>query len=162
MGGSNAVSPSSPDQTSARTGRSSGYVMESVMGNHVGQQLGNYRLTSLLGRGGFAEVYLGKHIYIETQAAVKVLSTPLVGDNLGRFIRAAKIVASLEHPHVIRVFDFGIEEEIPFLVMSYASHGTLRQHHPKGSTVPVDKVLSYVQQIAPALQYAHNRKMMMG
>ena len=130
------------------------------MGGRVGQLLGNYRLIRLLGRGGFAEVYLGKHIYIETQAAVKVLSTPLVGEYLQRFIREAKIVASLEHPHIVRVLDFGIEEEkeTPFLVMSYAAHGTMRQRYPKESTISLDEVLSYVQHIAPALQYAHDRK----
>lgn len=130
------------------------------MGNREGQQLGNYQLIHLLGRGGFAEVYLGKHIYIETQAAVKVLSAQLVGDNLKRFIREAKIVASLEHPHIVRVLDFGIEgdEEIPFLVMSYAPHGTMRQCYPKESIMPLDEVLSYVQHIAPALQYAHDCK----
>src|SRR5260370_35794821 len=129
------------------------------MGNRGGQQLGNYRLIRFLGRGGFAEVYLGNHMYLETQAAVKVLSTPLVGDNLTRFLREAKIVASLEHPHISRVLDFGIEEEEanPFLVMSYAAHGTMRQRYPKGSTVPLDDVLSYVQQIASALQCAHDR-----
>src|SRR6266480_4016125 len=129
------------------------------MDDRVGQQLGNYRLIRLLGRGGFAEVYLAHHLYLETQAAVKVLSTPLVGENLTRFLREAKIVASLEQPHIVRVLDFGIEkeEEIPFLVMSYAAYGTMRQRYPRGSIVPVDEVVSSVQHIASALQWAHNR-----
>src|SRR5260370_10645615 len=129
------------------------------MGNRGGQQLGNYRLIRLLGRGGFAEVYLANHLYLETQAAVKVLSRPLVGENLTRFLREARIVASLEHPHIVRVLDFGIEkeEDIPFLVMSYAAHGTMRQRYPNRSTVPVDEVVSYAQHMASALHWPHNR-----
>jgi serine/threonine protein kinase len=126
--------------------------------DRVGQQFGNYRLVRPLGRGGFAEVYLGEHIHIQTQVAIKILSTQLVATDLERFIREARTIASLEHRHIVRVFDFGIQEEIPFLVMHYAPNGTLRQHHPKESCVSLDKVLSYMQQIAPALQYAHDRK----
>lgn len=75
-----------------------------------------------------------------------------------RFLQEARTIASLEHPHIVRIFDFGIQKEVPFLVMSYAPHGTLRQRHPKGSRVSLDDVLSYVPQIAPALQYAHDCK----
>src|SRR5579863_4968810 len=129
-----------------------------AMGNRIGQQFGNYRLFRLLGYGGFAEVYLGEHIHIQTQAAIKVLSTHLVAKDLERFIQEARIIAHLEHPHIVRVFDFGIEDEIPFLVMNYASNGTLRQRHPQESRVPLNDALSYVKQIASALQYAHDRK----
>src|SRR5256885_506907 len=54
----------------------------SNMGDRVGKQLGNYRLIRLLGKGGFAEVYLGEHIYLNTQAAIKVLSTHLTDNEL--------------------------------------------------------------------------------
>jgi len=125
----------------------------------VGQQFGNYRLLRLLGYGGFAEVYLGEHVHLQTQAAIKVLSTQLVANDLERFIREARTIASLEHPHIVRVLDFGIESGIPFLVMSYAPNGTLRQRHPKESKVALANVLTYVVPIASALQYAHDRKL---
>lgn len=86
------------------------------MSDRVGQQFGNYRLLRLLGYGGFAEVYLGEHVHLQTQAAIKVLSTQLVANDLERFIREARTIASLEHPHIVRVLDFGIESGIPFLV----------------------------------------------
>jgi len=69
------------------------------MTSRVGQQLGNYRLLRLLGAGGFAEVYLGKHVYLNTQAAIKVLQTRLAEDGRERFLHEARIIARLAHPH---------------------------------------------------------------
>jgi serine/threonine protein kinase len=128
------------------------------VGELAGQQFGNYRLLRSLGRGRFAEVYLGEHIHIKTQVAVKVPSTQLVATDLERLIQEVQTAASFEHPHIVRVFDFSFQEEIPFFVMNYAPNGTLRQRHPKESCISLDDVLSYVQQIALALQYAHDRK----
>src|SRR6266478_990287 len=99
---------------------------DEAMADRVGQQLGNYRLVRLLGQGGFADVYLGEHIHLETQAAIKVLHTQLAGDEIEQFRLEAKRVAHLEHPHIVRVLEFGVEGTTPFLVMSYAPGGTLR------------------------------------
>jgi len=129
------------------------------MTNHVGEQLGHYSLIQLLGHGGFADVYLGEHIYLGTQAAIKVLDMRLTGDGVETFHSEARIIAHLEHPNIVRVLDFGIEEHTPFLVMSYAPNGTLRQQHPKGTRMSPANVLPYVRQVAAALQYAHNEKL---
>ncbi|MBA2287084.1 MAG: protein kinase [Ktedonobacteraceae bacterium] len=125
----------------------------------VGQKLGNYQLVRLLGRGGYAEVYLGKHIYLKTQAAIKMLHVRVANDSMQSFLNEARTIARLEHPHIVRVLEFGMEDDqLPFLVMSYAPQGTLRQRHPKGSSLSPARVLSYVNQVAAALQYAHERK----
>lgn len=124
----------------------------------IGQQLGNYRLISLLGRGGFAEVYLGQHIRLRTQAAIKVLHTHLSPEDIDKFQREAETIANLVHPHIVRVFDFDVSDGFPFLVMDYCPDGTLRKRHPKGERVPLPTVVSYVQQVAEALQYAHDQK----
>jgi WD40 repeat protein len=129
------------------------------MTDRVGQQLGNYRLIRLLGHGGFADVYLGEHIHLNTLAAIKVLDTRLAGDEITQFRNEARTIARLEHPHIVRVLDFGVEDRTPFLVMSYAPNGTLRQHHPKGTRLSPGEVLPYVKQVADALQYAHNEKL---
>src|SRR5437899_5392540 len=125
----------------------------------VGQQLGNYRLIRLLGQGGFAEVYLGEHIHLNTLAAVKVLHTQLTSHDTESFRTEARTIAHLEHPHIVRVLEFGLENNIPFLIMSYAPNGTLREHHPRGTILPLTTILSYIKPIADALQYAHDEKL---
>ena len=121
-----------------------------------GQQLGSYRLLRLLADGGFAEVYLGEHIHLGTNAAIKVLHAQLVSEDLQQFREEARIVARLRHPHIVSILDFNVQDNTPFLVMDYAPNGTLRQRHPKRSTVTPSTILSYVRQIADALHYAHS------
>src|SRR5690348_4219948 len=130
------------------------------MVDRVGQQLGNYRLSCLIGHGGFAEVYLGEHIHLNTQAAIKVLQMQLTGSHLEQFRNEARTIASLVHPNIVRVLDFGVEEDTPFLVLDYAPKGTLRQRHPRGIPLPPLSVVPYVKQAAAALQYAHERRLM--
>ena len=129
------------------------------MADRVGQRFGNYRLFQLLGQGGFAEVYLGKHVDLDTLAAIKVFQTQLAKEEIERFRLEARIIAHLVHPHIVRVLEFGVEENTPYVVMNYAPDGTLRQRHPKGSRLPLATIVSYVNQIAPALQYAHEQKL---
>ena len=126
---------------------------------HTGQQLGSYRLSRLLGQGGFADVYLGEHMYLGTFSAIKVLQVHLGNEERQNFLDEARIVAHLVHPHIVRVFDFGVEGNTPFLVMEYAPNGTLRQRYPRGTRLPLDAIVSYVNQVASALQYAHDRKL---
>ena len=125
----------------------------------LGHQLGNYRLIRLLGHGGFADVYLGEHIHLNTLAAIKVLDARLTADEITQFRNEARTIARLEHPHIVRVLDFGVEDRLPFLVMSYAPNGTLRQRHPKGTRLTPNQILPYIKQVADALQYAHNEKL---
>jgi serine/threonine protein kinase len=113
----------------------------------------------LLGQGGFAEVYLGQHVHLSSQrAALKILLTLLDGQDTQAFVREAETIAALVHPHIVRVLDFDIQERCPFLVMDYAPHGSLRQRHARGEQVPLPIVVSYVQQIAQGLAYAHEKK----
>src|SRR5207237_2406106 len=125
------------------------------MVEYVGQQLGNYQLIRLIGEVCFAEVYLGEHIYLGTQAAIKVLYTQLTSDDVDKFRTEARMIARLIHPHIVRVLDFGVERKTPFLVMDYAPNGTLCQRHPKGVALPLPLIVAYVKQVADALQYAH-------
>src|SRR5690348_5949883 len=129
------------------------------MADRVGQQFGNYRLLQVLGEGGFAEVYLAEHRYLNTQAAIKVLHTRMTPEDQQRFLSEAQTIAQLRHPHIVQIFDFGIEGGTPYLVMDYAPGGTLRQRHPRGTTLPAATILAYVQQIAAALQYAHDQRL---
>ena len=128
------------------------------MTERIGQQLGNYRLTRLLGQGGFAEAYLGEHLLLGTMVAIKVLHTQVTQKDVAQFQQEARLLASLKHPHIVRVFDFGIEGRTPYIVMDYAPNGTMRTRHAKGTRLSVPTVVGYIKQISQALQYAHDRK----
>jgi serine/threonine protein kinase/uncharacterized membrane protein len=130
------------------------------MADRSGQQLGNYRVISQIGRGGFAEVYLGEHIYLKTKVAIKLLRTTVANPtDLDDFLKEAQTIAGLVHPNIVRVMDFGVDGETPYLVMDYAPNGTLRQRHSKGIPLPVTTIIPYVKQVAAALQHAHNEKL---
>src|SRR6266852_2255288 len=128
------------------------------MSDRLGQQLGNYRLISLLGQGGYAEVYLGQHVRFKQQAAIKVLHTHLSSQEVEHFLHEAETIAALAHPAIVRVFDFDVQDGVPFLVMDYAPNGSLRRRYPKGTVVPLPQILSAIKQVAAALQYAHEQK----
>jgi len=127
------------------------------MRKDVGEQLGNYRLLRLLGEGGQASVYLGEHVYLGSQAALKVRHAVLTNEEQTVFLQEAQTLVRLSHPHIVRVLDFAVEDGLPFLVMEYAPHGSLRQLHPKGTRLPLNVLISYVHQVALALQYTHDQ-----
>ncbi len=129
------------------------------MKDRIGEQWGNYRLIQFLGRGGFAEVYLGQHVRLtRQQAALKILTTHMSEEDIDSFHSEAETIVSLIHPHIVRVLDFSLNDGVPFLVMDYAPGGSLRRRHSRGQQVELRSVISYVQQIAEGLQYAHDRK----
>ena len=125
----------------------------------AGHQLGHYQLVRLLGQGGFAEVYLAEHIHLNTSVAVKVLHTRLADNDIQEFRHEAQIVARLLHPNIVRVLDFGVENGVPYLVMDYAPNGTLRHAHPRGRLVPLPAVIHFTKNVAEALQYAHDQRL---
>src|SRR5437868_6090636 len=118
-----------------------GAAMTERVGVTIGQQLGNYRVMRLLGQGGFAQVYLAEHVHLGTQAAIKVLTARLTSEELETFRGEARTIARLEHPHIVRVLDFGVQDNIPFLVMSYAPSGSLRAQHPKDTQLPLTTIV---------------------
>jgi serine/threonine protein kinase len=128
------------------------------MSDRVGQQVGNYRLVRLLGSGGFADVYLAQHVYLDSPAAIKLLRASLSQQDLEDFRGEAQTLVRLIHPHIVRLLDFGVQDGAPFLVMDYAPNGTLRQRHQRGERLPLPMIVSYVDQVASGLQFAHDQK----
>ena len=132
----------------------------------LGQKLGSYNLISFLGRGGFAYVYLGKYDQPSTQgqdhplptlAAVKVLQTHLIEQyNRDDFYREAGILASLQHEHIVRTYEFGTQGDAPYLIMHYAARGSLHDAHRRGTCLAPRQIVDYVNQTADALYYIHN------
>ncbi|GCE26574.1 hypothetical protein KDA_20580 [Dictyobacter alpinus] len=129
------------------------------MEDRIGQQLGNYKLLRLIGQGGFADVYLGEHIHLRTQAAIKILQVRLGESNIQNFLNEARTIAHLVHPSIIRVLDFGVQDNTPFLVMDYAPRGTFRQRFLQGKPMPAAQLVPYIKQTAAALQYGHDKKL---
>ncbi len=100
----------------------------------VEQRLGNYRLIQLFGQGSWASVYLGQHIHLNTQAALKVLHGPLAGHDVEAFLTEARTIAHLRHPFIVQVLDFGVEycHHGPEFTLS-ASPGSSRVHRLHGT-----------------------------
>lgn len=129
------------------------------MGQQVGDQFSNYRLIRLLGTGGFAEVWLGKHPNEQREVAVKVLNVQLpTVEEQDNFLREAHYLGRLVHPHIVRLLDCGIQGEKPYLILDYAPNGTLRQRYRRGTMLSASQVAQYIKQIAEGLQYAHNQR----
>ncbi len=126
------------------------------MADLLGQHLGPYELTALLGEGGMAAVYRAYQASMKRAVAVKVIKPGLVqmGDFVKRFEREAQTVASLSHPHILKVFDYGQHEDMVYLVMELQVGGSLAEQIRKGP-LPLQTAAQILDQLAAALDYAH-------
>jgi len=136
------------------------------MASLIGKEIGKYRITERIGRGGMAEVYLGVHTHLDRPVAIKVLHGHLVegGDFIERFKREAKAVANLRHPNIVQVYDFDIQDDLIFMVMEYIDGINLQEKlvdlGKRGERLPITQVASIVNDIASALDYAHTLGML--
>jgi eukaryotic-like serine/threonine-protein kinase len=124
------------------------------------QYIAGCHLLRLLGQGNNTEVYLGEHPTLPHPVAVKLLYARTAEREVQRFLTQSAMLNTLDHPHIIRIYDFGLTDDgIPYLVMSYAPHGTMRQNYPRGSRLPLAEVVRYIKQAADALQYVHEHQL---
>lgn len=121
--------------------------------------IGSYRLLHLLGQGATTQVYLAEHQELRTPVAVKLQQGYWAESDVQKFLARASVMANLQHSHIVRVYDFGVEQHTAYMAMEYAPYGTLRQRHPKGVRVPLPLVVMYVQQVAKALHYVHQHNL---
>src|SRR5579864_9463883 len=92
------------------------------------RRLGSYELIRRLGEGGMARVYLARDIRLGREVAIKVLE-PHLAERPGfreRFLRESRVAASLDHPHIVPLYDFGESDALLYLVMPYVSGGSLQ------------------------------------
>ncbi|HJS74476.1 MAG TPA: serine/threonine-protein kinase, partial [Vicinamibacteria bacterium] len=123
----------------------------------VGHELGAYRILSLLGRGGTAEVYKAFHPALKREVAVKVLLQEVSHDVdwVRRFQREVELLGQLDHPHILPIYDAGEHEGRPFLVMKYMVDTTTLRSQLQGQPWPLNRVVKVVAQVADALDAAH-------
>ena len=127
-----------------------------VPGRFAGQVLGSYEVKSLIAAGGMGEVYRAVDTRLDRVVAIKVLPDQLSGDleRRERFTREAKIISSLNHPHICALYDVGVEDRTRFLIMEYVDGETLHDRIQRGP-VPLIQALEYLIQITDALDKAH-------
>src|SRR3954470_23209473 len=100
---------------------------------------GRYRLVELLGRGGMSEVWLAEDLELGRRVAIKLLAPN--ADN-ARFEREARAVASLAHPNVTQLYDYGESDGRPYIVLEYLPGGTLEERLRGGKPLPDDQALA--------------------
>src|SRR5262245_39543296 len=125
----------------------------------AGQRLGQYDIVEQIGKGGMATVYRARQSSIGRDVAIKVLPHALLHDDtfLARFYREAEVIARLQHPHILPVYDFGEYEGMPYLVMALLTGGTLADRIVNEGPMDLDEVGQIVAQISSALDYAHKK-----
>jgi putative two-component system response regulator len=121
-----------------------------------GATVGTYRLLERIGRGGMATVYRAYHAALDRYVAIKVLPEFFAEDPMycERFQHEARSVARLRHPNILEVFDFGSDEGVAFIVMELLEGGTLA--NMLGDPMPLQDVISLLQPLGAALDYAHS------
>jgi serine/threonine-protein kinase len=120
------------------------------------QTFGRYVIKEIVGRGGMSTVYLAHDPRFGRDVALKVMSTAFQNDPTfrGRFEREARTIATLEHPSIVPVYDFGEDEDQLYLVMRYMPGGSLAERIIEGP-IAIDEALAIVKPIASALDHAH-------
>lgn len=123
----------------------------------IGETIGHYRITRLLGIGGMGEVYLAEDTKLARRVALKILPETFVGDNdrMGRFIREARTVSALNHPNIITIYEINESDGLNLIVTEYIDGKTLKET-AGGKPMRPRTVLKLAIQIASALDEARN------
>ncbi len=124
-----------------------------------GDRIGAYEIVATLGQGGMATVYKAYHERLNRFVAIKMIHQAYLEDPsyLARFEREAQIIAALEHPHIVPVYDYSEYNGEPYLVMKLIEGSTLKALLSHDQLLPTDDILAIAAPIADALDYAHSR-----
>ncbi|MCY3024583.1 MAG: serine/threonine-protein kinase [Planctomycetota bacterium] len=148
-GGANAVPAGFPG-----TGRAAGHTKT---GKGARQTLGRYRIVKEIGHGGQGVVYQAHDPVLDRTVALKVLRADAVADTelVEAFRREARVAARLAHPHIITIYDFGVEQHSPYITMQLVEGPSLDRVLEPQQPLPVGFVLQVLAQVAEALGFAH-------
>ncbi len=124
----------------------------------TGKQLGSYQIVAPLGEGGMAVVYKAYQPAMDRYVALKILPRHFASDPqfISRFQQEAKLLAKLQHPHILPVFDFGEMDGYTYIVMPFVASGTLTDLM-HGQPLPLEQIRGVISQVGDALDYAHMR-----
>lgn len=131
---------------------------QAFMTELIGRRIGQYEITELIGEGGMAKVYRARQANVDRDAALKVIKPTLAlnPEFIRRFTTEARTIAALNHPHILKVFEFSRHSDVVYLAMDYQSGGSLAMRlHESGLTL--SQTVHLFSQIADALDYAHSR-----
>ncbi len=125
----------------------------------IPEKIGRYKIEKELGRGGMAVVYLATDPFMSREVAIKVLPRQFTFDPQfrARFQREAQVIAKLDHPAIVPVYDFGEHEEQPFIVMRYMKGGALADRLKETGPIPVAETAEILKRIGSALDEAHQK-----
>lgn len=123
------------------------------------RQIGNYEVLEVLGRGGMGIVYKARDTRIERYVALKLMTQGIVEDDRmeAYFFREAKISARLDHPNIVTLYDVGVHEQTPYLVMQFLKGNTLARQIQENGIDSIGSKLDVLGQICRGLQYAHEQ-----
>jgi len=136
------------------------------MDSLIGKRLGQYEIISRLGEiisrlgaGGMATVYRARQASVERDVAIKIIRSDMMNDPVfaERFRREANTIAKLSHPHIVKVFDYGSEGDLAYLVMELLEGGSLARLLRAEGDMPLEKASEMLQQVARALDVAHQQ-----
>jgi len=124
----------------------------------IGATLGQYQIVEQIGAGGMATVYKATHTRLDRTVAIKMMHANFTQDPnfRARFEREARIVARLEHPNIVPVYDYDEIDQQPYLVMKFVEGRTLKDRLAEGA-LSLDEILRVMDKVAAALNYAHSR-----
>jgi serine/threonine protein kinase len=120
------------------------------------RQLGKYELVEKIGEGGFGAVFAGFDPFIKRRVAIKICTSPDV-ELRQRYFREAEIAGRLDHPNIVRIFDFGVEDDRPYLVQEFLPGEDLDVRIERRGFLPHPERLLYLIHIARGLEYAHRQ-----
>lgn len=118
---------------------------------------GRYRVTARVGHGGMAEVYEANDIINKRPVAIKLIREDVMDNpiNLRRFVNEATIAASLNHPNIVKVYNHGTVEGVPYIANEFIKGRNLKETLDFRGSIPLEEAIDYMIQLSSALYYAH-------
>ena len=134
-----------------------------IQDRYIGKEIGNYHIVEKLNSGTFGRIYRGAHRYLPNRSvAIKLLHLTYLGSPQEHesFLQEAQFLEMLKHPHILPIYDVGVDQGYPYIVAEFAPNGSLRDRLDRNRFRPLllAEVLPILDQIGQALQYVHEQK----